>query len=746
MTTRPESEQSTIDIAQIEKSFPVPPKPKHGARKSLPPLPPMAEIERAAAVAAALLSTLNTTAAEAGSKNLSPTTDGSKSELPLPFGISTTKSPMPLPKDELRPMTASTRRLSFTSIDPKRNLKYGVGKYATVELSPQPSEDPNDPLNWPLWKKTLNFAALLSMVAVVGAMKTALVSVHNVLAVEEGVDYTDAVALTAIPLIISAVAGMASTILARVWGKRPVYLVSMVLMFIGSAWNIDTRGKFAQNMAARIFQGFGWGAFDTLVLGSILDTFFEHERQTKILLYNTVSVSTTWGAPLIGGVASMSSRGFLTQFEIFTTFLILLMPLIILGAPETTYKRSSFDGQGASPMLARSQSRLPKITFTKDAALQCFRAVKFQSFKVLIVDRGLLVQALRAAVAPSTILLFLVTLLPYVTLWGLTSSLSLLFAQPPFQLNESSIGLIFFTPFLLGTAAVVGIPFLLRQRRFTRTVHLVTLAVGAAFASIGILSFGLYIAGSAQRPGLGDSVLIWDLAFTRNSISFPVISFLLGLLALGSATLDSTIQPVVQQSTAFTSANMNVALRNIADMHAGLACLRNLIAGAFVLGIPTAVRTWDGLRGSAIAMGVLQIFITVVVAAIYFDLGENYLPPSSLDVPGKNSFSSICVALRKLAACKTADAKVIADQADGNFFRIFPQEVRDKVYRHAISGTTVSFENESTWSHCRAENATGFNENLSTNEIRDRQYVATLCSFRLQECWDDAPHAVPPAN
>lgn len=172
-------------------------------------------------------------------------------------------------------------------------------------------------------------------------MKTALISVHNVIAVEEGVDYTDAVALTAVPLIVSAVAGMTSTIIARIWGKRPVYLVSMVVMFIGSAWNINTRGEFAQNMAARIFQGLGWGAFDTLVLGSILDTFFvwhpftrmfiapriltytffqEHERQTKILLYNAVSVSTTWGAPLIGSVASMGTRGFLTQFEIFTTF------------------------------------------------------------------------------------------------------------------------------------------------------------------------------------------------------------------------------------------------------------------------------------------------------------------------------------------------------------------------------------------------------------------------------------------
>ncbi|TGJ85811.1 hypothetical protein E0Z10_g2957 [Xylaria hypoxylon] len=582
----------------------------------------MAEIEKDAAEAAAIGA--STIPAETDSKNLSPVRINLEKDLPLPFGIKTTLSPIPLSKDEPRPTTASTRRTSFRSIDPKRALKYGTGKYSMVELSPQPSEDPNDPLNWPLWKKNLNFVALLSMVAVVGAMKTALVSVHSVLAAEQGVNYTRVVALTAVPLMISALSGMASTILAKVWGKRPVYLGSMALVFIGSAWNINTRGEFSQNMAARIFQGLGWGAFDTLVLGSILDTFFEHERQPKILLYNTVSVATVWGAPLIGSVASMRPQGFLTQFEIFTSFLVVLMPLIIFGAPETTYRRSSFGRNDIDtfPMLTRSQSMLPKITFSKDAILQYLRDVKLQSYKAMIVDRSLLMQAPRAAVAPSTLLLFVLTLLPHVSIWGLTSSLSLLFTPPPFRLEESSIGLIFFAPFLLGTAAVVGLSLLYHRKRFSCMIHLVILAVGGTFASIGMLGFGLYIVGSAQRPGQGDAVLVGDLSFTRNSISFPVISFLLGLLALGSATLDGTIQPVVHQSTAFTSANMTIALRNIADMQAGLASLRSFVAGVFVLSLPTVVMTMDGLRGSAIGMGVVQIFITAAAAAVYFDLGE----------------------------------------------------------------------------------------------------------------------------
>ena len=32
-------------------------------------------------------------------------------------------------------------------------LKHGTGRNAHIVLVPQPSDDPNDPLNWPKWKK-----------------------------------------------------------------------------------------------------------------------------------------------------------------------------------------------------------------------------------------------------------------------------------------------------------------------------------------------------------------------------------------------------------------------------------------------------------------------------------------------------------------------------------------------------------------------------------------------------------------
>tara|TARA_R110002060_G_scaffold4321_3_gene6868 strand:+ start:810 stop:1085 length:276 start_codon:yes stop_codon:yes gene_type:complete len=39
-------------------------------------------------------------------------------------------------------------------------LKHGTGKNSHIVLSPQPSDDPNDPLNWPMWKKEVIVAIL----------------------------------------------------------------------------------------------------------------------------------------------------------------------------------------------------------------------------------------------------------------------------------------------------------------------------------------------------------------------------------------------------------------------------------------------------------------------------------------------------------------------------------------------------------------------------------------------------------
>ena len=49
--------------------------------------------------------------------------------------------------------------IAYEGVDLSK-LKHGTGKNAHIVLVPPPSEDPNDPLNWPKWKKEACFWSL----------------------------------------------------------------------------------------------------------------------------------------------------------------------------------------------------------------------------------------------------------------------------------------------------------------------------------------------------------------------------------------------------------------------------------------------------------------------------------------------------------------------------------------------------------------------------------------------------------
>ncbi|GKT93187.1 major facilitator superfamily transporter [Colletotrichum tofieldiae] len=232
------------------------------------------------------------------------------------------------------------------------------------------------------------------------------------------------------------------------------------------------------------------------------------------------------------------------------------------------------------------------------------------------LDLRTLLQGPRAFVAPTTLLLVLVTFVPYCTLWGLAESLSLLFFPMPWMLNESGIGSLMAAPFIFAILAVSG--FACYRKRHTDYTPYDTVCIlggGTALAAAGILAFGLKIhdvmsevsdAGVFKTGGVGAH------------LSFPLLSFLLGLLAAGVAVLDGAIRPIIWRSTQFTSSNMNVCLRNVADMDAGVACWRSLFAGVFVMAVPNAIVVWAGLKSTVLGLGVSQILVGAVMCGAWW--------------------------------------------------------------------------------------------------------------------------------
>ena len=158
--SRPESTASSIDISEIEHFFPSPPRLSVSVRKTLPPLPSVLESPSPKTRSFSEPNVLLSTSPQRGSR------PGSAAKLmlqsqgepikeftsPLEIPLNFIPPPPPTPPSPVakegstRPLTSSTKTLSFASAASKRTIKYGVGKFAGVELSPQPSDDPTDPL------------------------------------------------------------------------------------------------------------------------------------------------------------------------------------------------------------------------------------------------------------------------------------------------------------------------------------------------------------------------------------------------------------------------------------------------------------------------------------------------------------------------------------------------------------------------------------------------------------------------
>ncbi|KAI7918037.1 hypothetical protein M0657_007776 [Pyricularia oryzae] len=543
---------------------------------------------------------------------------------------------------DYRPKTSSTKRLSFGSAaSSKRPIKYARGRHAGIELSPQPSDDDNDPLNWPLWKKDLNLAALLVTVALIQVMKTVFVSVNVVLEQTLNRSYTAIAALTGAPLIFSALTGMVALVASRVYGKRPVYLAATAVIFFSSIWNAAAT-DFGNALAARIFQGMGWGVFDSLVLGSIHDTFFEHERGLRVAIYQIVSVGTLWGGPMLGGVASQNPASWQTQFQILCSFQAVSVLLVALAVPETAFDRAFVIRNTPSTAGTWKQPSLrPRGQVDVEKAREYLTTMKPVSYNARDQDRDLLLQAPRAMIAPTTIMLVSASFIPFSALWSIASSLSMLFAHLPFNMSPSQIGALMVGPFILGvltTGFFALTPFWQRIKSCPK-IGLIALATGSILTFVATLTMGLYTqmamatpmaaaassAAAGTTPAAASQTSPFMIDGMAKNVSFPAIGFLLGLLAAGAYTLDATVRPTIRRSTSFTSSNLGIALRNTVDMEGAVSIWRALIAGIFVIGTPNISWTFSAMAGSLFGFAVTQMVLIVFLGFVWWRFDQDII-------------------------------------------------------------------------------------------------------------------------
>ncbi|KAF5865627.1 hypothetical protein ETB97_003045 [Aspergillus alliaceus] len=201
------------------------------------------------------------------------------------------------------------------------SLKYDRSGTLPILLVPQPSDDPNDPLNWPLWKRDITLLAL-SFVAVLCATTSSLMAANTVtIALRYRKSFTSVALLTGYHLCGVGVAGILIVPTARVWG--------------GSANN------YASLLWARIFQGVALAPFEALVNACVGDLYYVHERGKRMALSNVALFGAAFLTPVLAGKIT-HSLGWEWTFYLLAIFAAASLPLTFFLVPETAFRRPAY--------------------------------------------------------------------------------------------------------------------------------------------------------------------------------------------------------------------------------------------------------------------------------------------------------------------------------------------------------------------------------------------------------------------
>ncbi|KAE8389994.1 MFS transporter [Aspergillus alliaceus] len=221
------------------------------------------------------------------------------------------------------------------------SLKYDRSGTLPILLVPQPSDDPNDPLNWPLWKRDITLLAL-SFVAVLCATTSSLMAANTVtIALRYRKSFTSVALLTGYHLCGVGVAGILIVPTARVWGKRHLFLLGHILMVVSCGWAGGSANNYASLLWARIFQGVALAPFEALVNACVGDLYYVHERGKRMALSNVALFGAAFLTPVLAGKIT-HSLGWEWTFYLLAIFAAASLPLTFFLVPETAFRRPAY--------------------------------------------------------------------------------------------------------------------------------------------------------------------------------------------------------------------------------------------------------------------------------------------------------------------------------------------------------------------------------------------------------------------
>ncbi|KAG8534109.1 uncharacterized protein KY384_000953 [Bacidia gigantensis] len=247
----------------------------------------------------------------------------SASSLPSPFPRSRSPSERP----------SLGRRISERPVEEKKYTSDGK-----IILEPQPEDTPNDPLNWPSLRRDVALLSIGFYCMLGGGMTPVLAAGFPNVAKTYRVSVPQVALTTGLYMMGLGLGSVIASPTAIIWGKRPVYLVGIILFIISSIW-CALSPNYASLVVARIFMGLAVSPCECLPSANIAEIFYLHERAYRLGVYTLLLLGGKNLIPLVSA-AIIESLGWRWVFWIVAIVVGLCWFLMFLFVPETFWDRT----------------------------------------------------------------------------------------------------------------------------------------------------------------------------------------------------------------------------------------------------------------------------------------------------------------------------------------------------------------------------------------------------------------------
>ncbi|TKA82498.1 hypothetical protein B0A55_01240 [Friedmanniomyces simplex] len=151
--------------------------------------------------------------------------------------------------------------------------------------------------------------------------------------------------------------------LAVIYGRRPVFLLGNLLLFISSLWGYFAH-SYSSLLASRLIGCIGMSPFEVLVTTTIADLYFVHQRGTRLAAWGLCLSVGVGGGGIIAGYI-IQDLGWNWTYGICAILFGVWIPVLYFFCPETAYRRDAIFNTDQG-----TQDRAEELTEVKLAKLE----------------------------------------------------------------------------------------------------------------------------------------------------------------------------------------------------------------------------------------------------------------------------------------------------------------------------------------------------------------------------------------